>query len=457
VNEFSKSIMGFIIRGGIVVSEKVYREGAVVVEGERIVDVGGAEEILRRYPRYEQIDARGTVIIPGLVNAHTHVAMNLLRGYAEDLPLLDWLQKRIWPVEAKLTPEDIEIGATLGIYEALLSGTTTINTQYFYSEEGSEAHAILKTGIRGVVGHGFFERTKEVGLRTTEEMVKKWHGREGRIRVSVNPHAPYSTGPSAYKEAHELALRLNEEYGSEGRIVVHTHLAESLGEADLVKKIFGASFEGGAVSYLDSLGVLDELTVAAHVIHTSDEEIGVLARKGVSCVLNPISNLKIGMGIAPYPKLRRSGVVVGLGTDGAASNNTLDMFESMKILPLLHKGITGDTTLVPAKEAFEVATVGGARALKWSDEIGLIKRGYRADIVVLQARKMNAKPLYNVYNHLVYSVRAGDVLHVFVDGRQLVENGKIVGLDEERFFEKVDKVKDDLLKRVGVEEEWVGG
>ncbi len=443
--------MGAILRNGIVVSDKgPIFEGALAFEGDRILGVGSASDISNRFRGFEDIDVGNCIVMPGFVNAHTHTAMCLLRGSAEDMSLHDWLEKRIWPLESHLTPRDIEIGALLGAYEALLSGTTTLNSQYFYSPQGSEVHAFAKSGIRAIVGHGFFEQTREEGLRLTSEMAKKWHGSEnGRIRISVDPHSAYSTGPGAYKDAHELMLELNDQLGDKGQVLLHTHVAESPAEANMVRSNFNVHFDGGVVNYLHNLGVLSENMLAVHAVHVSDEEIALLGKANVAVALNPVSNLKVGMGVAPYVRLKAGGIQVGLGTDGAASNNTLDMFESLKLLPLLQKGLSGNAASVPAIEAFETATFGGAKALKWNDEIGLIREGYKADIVVLDTSNMHSQPLYNVYSHLVYSARSSDVRHVFVNGRQLVKDGRIVGLDYTGFLKDVKRTKEALLNRAG--------
>jgi len=441
--------MEVLIEGGTILTPRgPVRNGSVAIEGNKIVCVGRAEDVKRSFSHLDKLDSKGCLVIPGLVNSHTHCAMTLMRGYAEGMSLMDWLNS-IWRVEAKLTPQDIELGAELGAYEALLSGTTTLNSQYFYSDEASEAHAFAKTGIRAVVGHGFFERTRDAGLKLTERMAKRWHGAEGgRIRVSVNPHAPYSTGPNTYVEAVQLARKLNEELGDRGRVIVHTHVAEAPDEAKRVKENFKVDASGGVVKYLDGLGVLSDLMVAAHAIHLSDDEVRILEAKGVAVVLNPVSNLKLAMGIAPYAKFKAAGLRVGLGTDGPASNNSLDMFESAKVLSLIEKQTMSDPSAVGSREAFYLATTGGARAIGWSEEIGALEKGYRADVVILDARGMHSVPIYDEYDHLIYSAKSGDVRDVFVDGRQLVERGRIVGLEYGDFLKRVENTRDSLLSRI---------
>jgi 5-methylthioadenosine/S-adenosylhomocysteine deaminase len=441
--------MGVLIEGGTVLTPRgPVRNGAIAIEGNRIEGVGRAEDIRRNFSQLERLDSRGCLVIPGLVNSHTHCAMTLMRGYAEGMSLMDWLNS-IWKVEAKLTPQDIELGAQLGAYEALLSGTTTLNSQYFYSDEASEVHAFVKTGIRAVVGHGFFERTRETGLKLTERMARRWHGADGgRIRISVNPHAPYSTGPDTYVEAVQLARKLNGELGDKGRVIVHTHVAEAADEVKQVEENFNVDASGGIVKYLDGLGVLSDLMVAAHVIHLSDDEVEILGAKGVAVALSPVSNLKLAMGVAPYAKFRAAGLRVGLGTDGPASNNSLDMFESAKVLSLIEKQTMGDPSAVGSQEAFYLATMGSARAIGWGEEIGALERGYRADVVILDAGGLHSVPLYDEYDHLVYSAKSSDVRDVFVDGRQLVERGKIIGLEYEGFRKSVENTRDSLLSRV---------
>jgi len=441
--------MGFLIEGGTLLTpDGVKRNGALACVEDRIVALGPADDLRSKYGGLERVDAKGCLVSPGFVNAHTHCAMTLVRGFAESMSLMDWLN-RIWAFEAKLMPSDIQLGAELGAYEALLSGTTTLNSQYFYSDDASEAHAFLKTGIRAVVGHGFFERTKDEGLRITENMARRWHGSgDGRIRVSVDPHAPYSTGPDAYAEAFRLATKLNEEIGDRGKVIIHTHIAEVPDEANQVKHNFDLDFTGGVVNYLNDLGVLSDIVVAAHSIHLSEEEIGILKAKGVSVVLNPVSNLKLALGIAPYTRLRGAGLRIGLGTDGAGSNNTLDMIESMKILSITQKQATGDPRILGSKEAFDISTTGGAKAIGWGDEIGSLRQGYKADIAIIDTRKMHSVPLYGEYDHLVYSARSGDVRDVFVNGEHLVEHGRIVGLDYHNFFRRVEDTRESIMSRL---------
>lgn len=440
--------MNLLVEGGVVVSDKLIFDGAVAIEGNRITAVGDSSELKRRFQGFERVDAKGCAVIPGLVNTHTHAAMTLFRGYAEDLTLFDWLNKRIWPAESKLTPRDIEVGARLAAYESLLLGTTTLNSMYFYSDDGSELHAFEKAGIRATVGHGFFEKTAEEGLKVTEEMAKKWHGRDGgRLRVSVCPHAPYSTGPKSYVMARELQKKLNDAYGERGKVILHTHVAESKDEASAVKGAFNVDVSGGVVVYLSRLGVLSDTFLMAHAIHLTEQDFEVMKAFDVKPSLNPVSNLKLGMGVADCVKLLGCGLKVSLGTDGPASNNTLDMFETMKVTALLAKGLHCDPTLLPSSEAFKLATEYGAIALGYGD-LGAIRPGYLADIVLLNLKVPHARPVHDVFAHLIYSARSSDVRTVIVNGRVVVEDGMVVGVNLESFMEEVERVKEGLLHRI---------
>ncbi|MGQ9781830.1 MAG: amidohydrolase family protein [Nitrososphaeria archaeon] len=440
--------MNLLVEGGLVVSDKVISDGAVVVEGNRIVALGGSSELKSRFPRYERLNARGCAVIPGLVNTHTHAAMTLLRGYAEDLSLFRWLNEKIWPIEAHLTPQDVQVGAELAAFESLLFGCTTLNSMYFYSDEGSELHAFEKVGVRATVGHGFFEKNVDRGLKITEEMAERWHGRDdGRLRVSVCPHAPYSTGPESYKRSFELAKGLNERYGVKGRVLLHTHVAEAKDECRETRKAFSVDTSEGMVAYLDKVGVLSEDLIIAHAIHLTNADIMLLRKYDVKPSLNPISNLKIGMGIADCLTLVNLGLTVSLGTDGPASNNTLDMFETLKMMPLLVKGTRGDPTLIPAPVAFKLATENGARALGYSD-LGAIRPGYLADIVLLNLKVPHARPMFDIYNHLVYSARSSDVKTVIVNGKIVLEDRRFPNVRMDRFLDRVEKTKESLLTRV---------
>jgi len=446
--------MDFLVYGGSVVTMGrlgVVRDGAVLVEGDRIVEVGRSEEVKRRNPRgYERIDAEGKIIIPGLVNTHHHLAMSLLRGYADDLPLKEWLEKWIWPVESLMTGEDIYLGAKLTAVESVLGGCTTVNTMYHYAPEFNEARAIAEVGVRGVVGHVCFSWRKDEDIRLTRMLVEKWHGAEnGRVRVSVDPHAPYTVDPGYMRELWSLTSELNEKYGDKAPVIWHIHLAETMDEAEKVRKAFNVDVEDGVVAYLDRLGVLGPMVIAAHCVHLTDKDIAVLASRDVKVSHNPVSNLKLGSGISPVPRLLESGVTVGLGTDSVCSNNSSDMFETMKLAALIHKGVSMNPAVMDAWRVLSMATIDGARALNWSDEIGSIEPGKKADLVIIDAMKPHMRPMYSEISHLVYAAKYGDVETVFVDGRPIVENREVKTVDVEELITQVSKARDRLMEKVG--------
>jgi len=444
--------LGILVEGGTIVTmgeRGIIRDGAVVVEDKRIIDLGKRSEMKRKYPRYERIDAKGMVVIPGLINTHQHAAMSLLRGYADDLPLREWLENWIWPLERHLTGRHVYVGALLTAVESVMGGTTTVNTMYHYFDEGNEAEAFRRVGVRAVVGHVCFSWRREDDLKALRSLAGRWHGREdGLIRVSVDPHAPYTVDPNYMRELREVTNELNQRYGSpEMPIIMHLHLAETFDEPEKIREAFGVSVDGVA-TYLDSLGVLDRDVVAAHCVALSREDILTLKRRGVKVSHNPISNLKLGSGVSPVPDLLSEGVTVSLGTDSPCSNNSSDMFEVMKTAALLHKGVRRNPTLLSAEQVLRMATVEGAKALLWEGEIGSIDVGKRADLVIIDFRRPHLCPLFNEVSHLVYSVKAADVRTVLIDGRIVMEDRRITTVDVGEVMDMANKSKEDLLERL---------
>ncbi|MEM4479810.1 MAG: amidohydrolase [Candidatus Bathyarchaeia archaeon] len=445
--------MNLLIYGGTIITMengRIIRDGAVVVEDESIIDVGKASELLGKYPRgYERIDARGKVVIPGLINTHQHAAMSLLRGYADDLPLQEWLEKWIWPVEEHMTANEIYVGALLTAVESALGGTTTVNTMYHYMPDENEARAFAEVGLRAMVGHVCFSWRKKEDRKALEDLAKNWHGKAGGlIRVSVDPHAPYTVDPEYMRELKALCGELNEKYSSEeAPIIWHIHVAETSDEPEKIRKAFNVDLKGGVVEYLDSLGVLDSHVIAAHCVALTDKDIVIMKLRGVKASHNPISNLKLASGVSPVPKMLEKGVTVSLGTDSPCSNNSADMFEVMKVAALLHKGINKNPTLMSAEQVLEMATVGGAKALSWDSEIGSIKVGKRADLVVINFAKPHLCPVHNEVSHLVYAAKATDVETVIVNGKIVVENRRITTVKCNEVMEMAEKAKTRLLER----------
>jgi len=445
--------MGLMIHGGTIVtmsSKGVIKDGAVVVEDDCIVDLGKTSDIKRKCPRYERINAEGKVVIPGLVNTHQHAAMSLLRGYADDYPLKEWLERWVWPLERHMTGHDIYVGALLTAVESIMGGITTVNTMYHYMTGENEAEAFAEAGLRGVVGHVCFSWRKEEDKRALWSLAKEWHGKaDGKIRVSVDPHAPYTVDPEYMKELREATKELNEGYGSpDTPIIWHTHVAETDDESEKVRRAFNNPIKGGVVEYLDSLGVLGEDVLAVHCVSLTEEDVKILSDRKVKVSHAPVSNLKLASGVCPVPRLLKAGVDVSLGTDGSSSNNVSDMFEVMKMAALLHKGVNKDPTLLPSEEVLKMATINGAKALLWDKQIGSIEVGKKADLAILDFRRPHLCPVYNESSHLVYSAKAADVDTVLINGKVVMEERELKTVDIDKILEKVEKTKDTLLSRL---------
>jgi 5-methylthioadenosine/S-adenosylhomocysteine deaminase len=373
------------------------------------------------------VDADGMVAMPGMINAHTHCAMTLVRGYADDMPLMPWLQERIWPFEMKLTADDVYWGSMLGIAEMIRGGVTCFSDMYHFFE--AAARAAIDSGIRANVSGVLlaFLPDAEKRLEDAIAFAREWHGRgEGRLVTMLGPHAPYTCPNHLLERVIEAA--------NEHEIGIHIHVSETKGEiADSIKE-YGQT----PVERLDDIGLLDVKTVlAAHCVHLSDSDIATLAEKRIGISHCPGSNMKLASGVAPVPKLLDAGAVVGLGTDGPASNNNLDMLEEARLAALLHKVEGGDPTLVTARQALDMATKGSAQALGLGDQIGQLTVGMKADIALLDFHQAHLFPPHDIVSHLVYAARAGDVRTVFINGQPVMLDRKLATIDEEEVFAQV--------------------
>jgi 5-methylthioadenosine/S-adenosylhomocysteine deaminase len=423
----------------IICSKGSINAKSILVSGRRIAAIGEKSKIRQDHGSWEiELDASNCLVMPGFVNNHSHIAMSLLRGMAEDLPLFNWLRDKIWPIEAKLKPWQIEIGAALGAVEALLAGTTTVNTNYIYDRIGSEASALKAVGMRAAISHGIFDWTREKGLRATEDLCTHFHGAdEGRIRVATSPHSAYTCSPDLLKNIETLRRKLNEKNGKKYPILNTLHVAESSTEAEEIKSKYAVDAKRGVANYLYSLGVLNQDTICAHSIHLTEDDYLAFRNSHASIASCPISNLKVGVGVADLPRAISEGITVSLGTDGPASNNTLDMFETTKMASLLAKGLKGDTTQLGSEESFLLATFGGAKSLHQENDIGGIFEGAKADLVLMDLSNISALPFYNPFNYITYSARSRDVRDVLVDGRILVRNGKVQTINLENLRERI--------------------
>ncbi|HEX8844248.1 MAG TPA: amidohydrolase [Pyrinomonadaceae bacterium] len=431
-----------IVRGGTIVTmddqRRVIEDGAIAIRGGRVVAVGKSAEIGSKYTARETIDARGKVVIPGLINGHTHIPMTLFRGLADDLDLNEWLTKYIFPAEAKnVTEEFVRVGTRLGLAEMIRGGTTTYCDMYYF--EDAIADETSRAGVRGVLGETVIDfpvadnKTWPEAMAYTEKYIKKWKG-NALITPAIAPHAPYTVSEEHLKAVRALSDRL-------GAPIV-THVAETRKEVEDITRTHGAS----PVDYLARIGFLSNRVIAAHMVHPSPEEIAVLKRLGVGVVHNPQSNMKLASGIAPVPQMLRSDLDLGLGTDGAASNNDLNMWEEIDTTAKLHKVFTMDPKVVSAEQAFEMATIRGARALHLEREIGSIEKGKRADIVIVDLDDLSQTPLYNIYSHLVYATKADDVRTVIIEGRVIMRDRRLLTLDEQDIKARAKVFREQIIK-----------
>ncbi|MDI9614564.1 amidohydrolase family protein [Methanothermobacter sp.] len=422
-----------LIHGAQVLDAAGPRRGSVLIEGNTIEEVS---DTLSPGDADTVIDGHGKLIIPGLVNTHTHLSMTLFRGMADDLPLDRWLNDHIWPAEAHLNGEYCHAGALLGCVEMIRSGTTTFNDMYFYMDE--VARAVDEAGLRCVLSHGMIDLgdddKRRAEIRESLRIIRECHGMaDGRIRVALGPHSPYTCSEELLRETARLAA----EHG----VGIHIHVSETENEVREVSEAHGMS----PVEYLDSTGVLGPGTVAAHCVWLSENEMEILSERGVKVSHNPSSNMKLASGPSPVPELMERGVNVSIGTDGAASNNNLDMFEEMKTASLLQKVSLHDPTALPAMDVFRMATVNGAKALGVNS--GLIEEGMLADLVVLNTRRPHLTPWRNPASHLVYSASGADVDTVICDGRILLLEGELKVLDEEHVMELAEGAAEELASK----------
>ncbi len=429
-----------LITGGTVVTmnekEEIWSPGFVAIEGNKIVGVGPIKDLPKFSEKASEIlDARNSVVMPGLVNAHTHAPMTLFRGLADDLPLRKWLEKHIFPVESKLTEDMIYWGTLLACSEMLLSGTTTFCDMYLF--EHKVAEATDKAGMRAVLGEVLYDFPSphygplERGYEFTESFIKEWKGHP-RIRISVDPHAVYTCSPELLKKSYEIAEKYD--------VLWVIHLSETEDEVQESLR----RYKKTPVEHLEAIGVLSERVVAVHCVVLNPEDIERLSKKGVTVVHNPESNLKLASGIAPVVELVKRGVSLCLGTDGCASNNNLDMFQEMDTCAKIHKGLLLDPTVLPAKEVLKMATVEGAKRLWSGEKLGVIEEGALADVIVLDFQKPHLIPCYDPISHIVYSASGSDIKDVMVDGRWVVKDRKIQTIDLEEVIFHVKRFAEEI-------------
>jgi len=433
-----------VLNGTLVTMDKdrsVVEDAGVAIAGGRIVAVGTRRDIVRMYEAPERVDATGKIIIPGLINGHTHIPMTLFRGLADDLDLQDWLTKFIFPAEAKNVSEAfVRAGTQLGLAEMIRGGTTTYCDMYYF--EDAIADETARAGVRGILGETVIDfpvadnKTNAEAMAYVERFVAKWKGHE-LITPAIAPHAPYTVS-----EEHLKAVRA---FSDRTGAPIVTHISETKREVDDSIKAKGLS----PIDYLQRIGFLNERVIAAHVVWPSAGEIAILKRAGVGVVHNPQSNMKLASGVSPVPKMLTEGLRVGLGTDGAASNNDLSMWEEMDTAAKLHKLFSGDPKTISALQAFELATIRSAEALHMEKDIGSIEKGKRADLVILDRDSLNKIPVYNIYSDLVYATKASDVQTVIINGRIVMRDRRLLTLDEAAIKASARTFRDQVIKSLG--------
>jgi 5-methylthioadenosine/S-adenosylhomocysteine deaminase len=413
-----------LVLGGTIVTmdsaRQVIDDGGIAVRAGRIVAIGSRAQIEARYTSRQRVNATGKLITPGLINGHTHIPMVLFRGLADDLDLQEWLTKYIFPAEAKNVTEDfVRVGTRLGLAEMIRGGTTTYCDMYYF--EDAIAEETSKAGVRGVLGETVIDfpvadnKTNAEAMTYVEKFVSRWKGSD-LIVPAIAPHAPYTVSEDHLKAARAFSDRT-------GAAIV-THISETKRELDDSIKAKGAS----PVAYLERIGFLSERVIAAHMVWPQGSDIEILKKRRVGVVHNPQSNMKLASGVAPIPKMMEQGVLLGLGTDGAASNNDLNMWEEMDTVAKLHKVFSGDPKVISAQQAFELATIRGAQALHLEKEIGSLEVGKRADLLLIERDSLNQIPLYNIYSDLVYATKASDVEGVIINGRVVMQNRRLLSL-----------------------------
>lgn len=431
-----------LIRNGTILTmdkeNTVIPDGSLIISGDTIRFVGSDSE--GSADAGKTLDAEGGLILPGLINSHTHAAMTLFRGLADDLPLMDWLNKYIFPVESKMDSDFVRVGALLACAEMIMSGTTTFCDMYLFEDE--VARAAREAGMRCLVGEVLYDFPSpnygpiEEGLRYTERLIQRWRN-DPLVSIGVEPHSLYTCSPELLIASNTLALDHN--------VPLIIHVAETLSEIAEVREKYGKKpFE-----HLHSLGILGPHLIADHCVHLDEWDIETIAEHKVKAVNNPESNMKLASGISPVPEMLAAGVTVGLGTDGCASNNNLDLFGEMDMAAKAHKIKNLDPTVMNALTVVRMATIEGAKVLGIDEVTGSIEVGKKADIIILDMDKPHLTPMYSPFSHLVYAVRGHDVKHTIINGSIVMEDRRIGTLDT---TEIMAKAKEKSLKVL----EWTG-
>jgi len=406
--------------------------GDILIEDDKIAVLGQVSE--EQASSAEVIDGRHTVAMPGLVNTHTHAAMTLLRSYADDMELMPWLNDKIWPAEAKFVNEYIYWGSALAAVEMIQSGTTTFADMYDSMHE--VARVTEESGLRANLARGcvVFSDPELKNIQKNVRLYENFHNTaDGRIKVYFAPHAPYTCPPEYVSKIVEAA--------DQCKTGIHVHLAETQDELRQIREGYGKT----PTEYLNDLGVFKLPTLAAHSVYLTDSDIAILKENNVGIAHNPSSNLKLASGIANIPKYLQAGLNVGIGTDGCSSNNTLNMFKEMTICSFVQKVNAMDPTVLPAEEILKLGTIGGAKAMRWDDEIGTLEVGKKADLILVDINKPHFAPWNNTVSDLVYSAQGSDVKTTIVNGKVLMKNYEVLTMDVEKIMAETSRIARNVL------------
>ena len=421
-------------------TKTIIKNGGVAVQGDTIIEIGPGDTLREKYPDAELIAEEHGLVMPGLVNTHTHAAMACFRGLADDLPLMQWLQEYIFPVEAKLNSEMVYQSTLLSIAEMIKSGTTSFCDMYLFAKDVAQATA--GTGMRAWIGEVLYDFPSpnygelESGFTYVDELFAMY-ANHPLINITVDPHAVYTCSPDLLKKLKKTAEKHDALY------VIH--LSETDDEVKGALERFGVT----PVMHLENLGLLDSKVVADHCVVLNEQEIDLLAKRGVKVAHCPESNMKLASGVAPVPEMLEAGIAVGLGTDGSASNNDVDMFGEMNSGAKLHKAHRLDPTVMTAVETLEMATIGGARVLAADNEIGSLEPGKKADLIVLDLNQPHLTPLYNIPSHLVYAARGADVIHSIINGKVVMRNRELKTIDEKTILAEMASMGEKIKKMRG--------
>jgi 5-methylthioadenosine/S-adenosylhomocysteine deaminase len=415
----------------------VITDGAVVIDKGRIIAVGPRARIDQHFIAKSTINGTNRVLMPGLVNGHTHTAMTLFRGMVDDLELMTWLNQYVFPMEGRfVSPEFVRTGTRLACWEMIRGGTTTFVDMYFYPDE--IARVVDECGLRAVIASPHIDYPSpgfkgwDDSFAAAVDFVTRWQGKHPRITPAFAPHAPYTVSARHLKATVEAAAELD--------ATISMHLAEAPAETAYIAE----NYQSTPVQHVAGLGMYDQRLIAAHMVQLTEQDIELTSRAGVGAIHNPTSNMKLGAGISPVPAMLRAGVNVGLGTDGAASNNDLDMWEEIRMAALLHKVASGDPTALPARVALSMATRMGAAAVRLGSEVGQLKVGMQADLIQLDTSQMRHLPLYDVVSHLVYVMDSSDVVTTIVAGQVLMEDRIVKSINERELRRDVEKAAGEI-------------